>query len=156
MNGANHCGAYLEHLQAEHHRLNCALLETRRQFAELNRSTQPQEAFAGLIGHMESLLRELRSHFAEEEQGACLEEAVVRCPSLGAQIKELMGEHSQLARALEQLLAVMKGRAANPDVWQSQFEAFAKELRTHESAENRLLQMALGGDAADYDAEGNE
>jgi iron-sulfur cluster repair protein YtfE (RIC family) len=156
MNGVNHCGAYLEHLQAEHHRLNCALLEIRHQFAELNRSTQPPDGLAELTKRLEDLLKELRSHFAEEEEGGCLEEAVARCPSLGPQTKDLMGEHPQLARALEQLLAAMKDRAANQEAWQKQFEAFATDLRAHECAENRLLQTALGGEAADYDVEGNE
>jgi chromosome segregation ATPase len=156
MNGVNHCGAYLEHLQAEHHRLNCALIEIRRQFAELNRGASSPDALDRLIERLEDLRRELRSHFAEEEKGGCLEEAVARCPSLGPQNKDLMGEHPQLIRALEQLPAAMKGRATNQEAWQQQFEAFAADLRAHECAENRLLQTALGGDAAEYDVEGNE
>ena len=156
MNGVNHCGVYVEHLQAEHHRLNCALLEIRHQFAGLNRSTQPKNGLGGLVERLEDLLRELRSHFAEEEAGGCIEEAVSRCPSVGPQAKDLMGEHPQLARALEQLLAAMKDREGNAEAWQKQFEAFAVDLWAHECAENRLLQTALGGDAADYDAEGNE
>jgi len=156
MSGVNHCGAYVEHLQAEHHRLNCALLEIRHQFGELNRSMQPQAALAGIIERLEDLLKKLRSHFAEEEAGGCLEEAVARCPSLGPQSRDLMGEHPQLARALEQLLEGMKSRAANEDAWQQQFEAFATDLKTHECAENRLLQVGLGGGATDYDVEGNE
>lgn len=156
MNGVNHCGAYLEHLQAEHHRLNCALIGIRRQIAELNRSTRPLEALATLREKLEDLLLELRGHFAEEEAGGCLEEAEARCPSLVPQAKHLMGEHSQLARALEQLLATTKDRAANPIALRRQFESFATDLRTHQCAENRLLQTALGADAADYDMEGNE
>ena len=59
-------------------------------------------------------------------------------------------------RALEQLLEGIKSRAVIGEAWQKQFEAFAADLRVHESAENRLLQTALGGDAAEYDEEGNE
>ena len=156
MNAVNHCGAYLEHLQAEHHRLNCCLLGIRHQFAKLNRSTQPPDALAGLIKRLEDLMRELRSHFAEEEAGGCLEEAVARCPGLGPQAKDLMDEHPQFTRALGQLLANMNERAANPEAWRKQFEAFARELKAHECAENRLLQTALGGAGSDYDVEGNE
>jgi hypothetical protein len=156
MNGVDYCAAYLEHLQAEHHRLNCALLEIRHQFAKLHCSSRPEAALATIIERLEDLLRELRSHFAEEEAGGCLEEAVARCPSLGPQTKDLMGAHPQLARELEQLLAATKTGKANGEVWQQQFEAFATDLRTHECAENRLLQTAFGGDAADYDVEGNE
>ena len=156
MNGINDCGAYLEHLQAEHHRLNCSLLEIRHRFAELDRGTQPQDALSDLIEHLENLLNELKSHFAEEEGGECLEEAAARCPSLGPQTKELMGQHAQLVQELEQLLAAMKGETANSVAWQKQFEAFAIHLKAHECAENRLLQMGFGGDAAAHDVEGNE
>ena len=156
MNGFNHCGAYLEHLQAEHHRLNCALIEIHHQIVELNRTTQSQEVLAGVRQSLENLLRELRNHFAEEEEGGCLEEAAARCPSLAPRTKDLMDEHPQLAQEMEQLLAITKDRTTNPKALRRQFEAFAKGLRAHQCAENRLLQTALGADAADYDMEGNE
>jgi predicted nucleic acid-binding Zn-ribbon protein len=156
MNGINHCGAYLEHLQSEHHRLNCALLEIRHQFAELRRNPQPQVAVAALIERLDNLRSELSAHFAEEEAGGCLEEAVARCPSLGPEVKALMGEHPELARALEELLARMKSQTPDEEARQQQFEAFAAALKAHECAENRVLQFALGGDAAEYDMEGNE
>jgi hypothetical protein len=50
----------------------------------------------------------------------------------------------------------MKRPARNREAWQRQFDDFVADLRAHESAENRLLQMALGGEAAEYDVEGNE
>jgi hypothetical protein len=156
MIGVDHCFAYLEHLQAEHHRWNCAVLDIRHQFAELSPGTRRQHVLAGLLERLEDFGRELENHFAEEEGGACLEEAVARCPSLRAQAKVLMAEHSQLARELQQLLAAMKDEAANSAALVARFEAFATELKTHECAENQLLQMALGGDAADHDMEGNE
>jgi hypothetical protein len=59
MNGTNYCGAYLEHLQAEHHRLNCALLEIRHRFADVDRRTQPQDALSDLSSPAEELLRNL-------------------------------------------------------------------------------------------------
>jgi hypothetical protein len=156
MNGIDHCGAYLEHLQAEHHRLNCAIVDIRRQFADLNLSRAPQDVLASLIERLEDLQRDVRGHFAEEEAGGCLEEAVARCPSLRPGTKDLMGEHPLLADALEQLLVAMKNRAANPAALVAQFEAFAEDLKAHECAENRLLLTALGGDAPDYDREGDE
>jgi hypothetical protein len=156
MNGVNYCGAYLEHLQAEHHRLNCALIGIRHEIAELNHTSRPLEALATLREKLEHLLLELRGHFAEEEEGGCLEEAEARCPSLGPQAKHLMRENSQLVRALERVLATAKDQSANSHALRKQFEPFATDLREHECAENRLLQTALGGDAADYDVEGNE
>ena len=156
MSGVNHCGVYLEHLQLEHHQLNSALLEIQHQFAELGRTHEPQAALAKIGERLEGLLKELRSHFAEEEGGGCLEEVSARCPSLGPQIKELMGQHPRLTQGLERLISGLKGGLADQAAAQQEFDSFARELKTHEAAENRLLQIGLGGDASEYDAEGNE
>src|SRR5262245_58501626 len=105
MSRVNHCGALLEHLQAEHHHLNCALLEIRHRFADLVRSQEQEAAaVAGIRHRLEDLQKELGSHFAEEEGGGCLEEVAARCPSLGLQIKEVMGQHPLLTQALDQLI----------------------------------------------------
>src|SRR5262245_2464176 len=125
MNGVNHCGAYLKHLQREHRQLNCALLEIRRQLAELARGSKVR---AEVMERLEGFLSELRSHFAEEEAGGCLEEAVARCPRVGAQVKILMEEHPALARSLEELIAGINTQALTESVCQQRFEAFERNF----------------------------
>lgn len=156
MTRLNQCGAYLEHIQAEHHRLNTALVEIRHQLEGLRQSTQPRTATDAVIDKLVGLLKELRGHFAEEEEGGCLEEAQVRCQSVGPDVNALMTEHPQLARELEQLIAGMKSRSIDEEESRQMFEAFAAKLKTHECGENRLVQYAFGGDESDFDVEGNE
>jgi len=156
MNGLNHCDAYLKHLQAEHHRLNCALLEIRHWLEASWPTTQPDAPQDFLIGRLEGLLMELRSHFAEEEQGGCLEEALARCRSVGPNVQVLMAEHPALTTALEELIARLKCRTIDRATCRRLLEDFAARLKAHECAENSLLQFALGGAASDHDVEGNE
>ncbi len=55
---------------------------------------------------------------------------------------------------LEQLVAQTRNSAASAVDVQRDYRAFAEKLHAHEAAENRLLQMAFGTEAADYDVEG--
>ena len=156
MNAANQCSAYLQHIQAEHHRLNRLLAEISRQFSILNRGASEKVASERIVGGLENLLHELQSHLVEEVGGGCLDEAAARCPSLAPRTGVLMREHQQLAARLEQFIPTVKSSENAEPQWQCQFEAFAADLRAHECAENQVLQTAFGGDAADQDVEGNE
>jgi len=156
MNGANQCGTYLQHIQAEHHRLNRVLAEIGRQFAIASCETSTQAMLRSIRDGLEDLLNELRRHFAEEEGGGCLDEAAARCPSLGPRARDLLHEHPHLDRELERLISTMKTGEGDGKAWQYRFETFAADLRAHECAENQVLQTAFGGEAADHDVEGNE
>jgi hypothetical protein len=154
MNGVNHSGAYLEHVQAEHRHLNAALLEIRRHVAELAGKPQPPTAWNPVIAALKDLREELRSHFAEEEGGGCLDEASARSPSIGPEVNALFTEHEVFLQALDDLLARVESHRFDQPAWERQFEEFARRLQEHESAESRLLAFALGGEAAEYDIEG--
>ena len=156
MNGASQCGAYLEHLQCEHRRLNRLLIEIRREIARFRQSTQPEKLADALIDRLENLMIQLRSHFAEEDEGGCLEEALDRCRSIAPNVKVLMDEHPQLAKDLEHLIVGIKSRTMDGETCEQVFDSFAIKLKAHECAENALLQFALSGDASDYDVEGND
>lgn len=157
MNTVNYCGVYLKHLQAEHHRLNSAVLEIRHQLAGLRQSGEAQATRDCLIDQLEDLLRQLQCHFREEEEEeGFLEEAVARCRSVRPDVKTLMDEHPLLAQSLERLIMGMKSRTIDEETCQQMFESFATKLKAHECVENTLLQFALEGQASEYDVEGNE
>ena len=157
MNAVNHCGGYLKHLQAEHHRLNLVVLKIRHQLAGFRQSGEAPATRDCLIDQLEDLLRQLQSHFKEEEEEeGFLEEALARCRSVRPDVQTLMDEHPQLAQALERLIVGLKSRTIDGETCQRLFESFAKKLKAHECIENTLLQFALGGNASEYDAEGNE
>jgi Hemerythrin HHE cation binding domain len=156
MNEAEDCRAYAEHLQHEHSRLNQLLIKTGHEVKKLGQTSQPGEAIDNLAQRFADLRHQLQTHFTEEETGGCLEEAVTRCPSLSEDSKLIVAEHPILDRMLEQLLEQTRNRAVSgPDV-ERDYQAFAKKLHAHEAAENRLLQMAFGAEATDYDVEGDD
>jgi hypothetical protein len=156
MNEPEDCRAYVEHLQHEHGRLNQLLLEIGHEVEKLGQAGQPENAAANLAKRFTDLRQQLQTHFTEEETGGCLEEAVARCPSLSEDGTLIVAEHPVLDRMLEQLLVQIRNRAVSgPDV-QRDYQAYAKKLHAHEAAENRLLQMAFGAEATDYDVEGDD
>jgi hypothetical protein len=102
------------------------------------------------------LCGQLTAHFAEEETGGCLEEAVTRCPSVAGDIKPIMEEHPLLDQLLRTLLAQISDPAATPADLQASWQAFYGKIHAHEAAETRILRMAFGAQSAEYDIEGDE
>jgi Hemerythrin HHE cation binding domain len=153
MNDAENCHAYVEHLQHEHGRLHRLLLEIGHEVAAASGACQPADVIAHLEQRLTDLRRQLQTHFAEEESGGCLEEAVTRCPSLSEDCKAILAEHPLLDKVLEQLLAQARDKSVSGADLQRDYGTFAKKLHEHEAAENRLLQMAFGAEGADYDVE---
>lgn len=157
MNTLNDCDAYLKQLQAEHHRLNFAVLEIRHKLEGLDPTSEAGAKLDSLINDLESLLTQLKNHFREEEEEeGFLEEAVTRCRSVQPDAKALMGQHPQLVETLDRLILGLKSGTIDGNTCRQLFDSFEQQIKAHECGENTLLQFALGGNAADYDAEGNE
>jgi hypothetical protein len=146
----------VEHLHHEHHRLNQLLLEIGHEVAALSQPGRPEGPLAQLSQRLTDLRQELLAHYAEEETGGCLEEAVVRCPSLAGECKEVLAEHAVLDRMLDQLVTQSRNPAAVSADFAKNYRAFAEKLHAHEAAETRILQMAFGAEAADYDVESED
>ena len=154
MNEAEGCHAYVEHLQHEHSRLNHLILEIDHEVAALSQAGQLAGAIAHLAQRLVDLRQQLKAHYAEEESGGCLEEAVTRCPSLSGDTRAIVAEHPVLDQMLAQLVAQTRKPSMSTAELERDFRTFAEKLHAHEAAENRLLQMAFGTEAADYDVEG--
>jgi hemerythrin len=98
---------------------------------------------------LEELLKHLQLHFATEEAGGMLEEAVCRLPRLSRQAMALEREHAPL---LEQLGAIVKTARESGDLQpmcqelNGQFKEFCHDLLAHEGAENRLAAEAFQGE----------
>lgn len=156
MNDSEECFAYAEHLYHEHGRLNRLLLEIGNEIAHLNGPDADRERLQRLETRITDLCNQLKVHFAEEEDGGCLEEAVTRCPSLAAEVRTILEEHHVLVRLLCGLLAQVNDPAATPGDIRASWQTFHAKIQSHEVAETRLLQMAFGAEAADLDIEGAE
>jgi hypothetical protein len=155
MNGASPCGALLEHIQQEHHHLNTDLIAIRHELERLSSDAQgplPPET----IKRLKDLRTELEGHFHHEECGGCLEEAASRVPSVSHQVRQIEAEHRELLSAIDRLNTAAASPSGSRASVAREFADFAARLHAHEVAETRLIEYALGGEAADYDIEGNE
>ncbi|MBI2480815.1 MAG: hypothetical protein HYV60_19965 [Planctomycetia bacterium] len=141
MRDFNDCKAVVDHLCAEHAQLQRAV-QTIESELHSHEKRDPGRIRDALIQLRDTLVH----HFEEEGSGGCLEEAACRCPSLAHEVTIIEREHPAILKLLDQLIT----RAArgcdgcrNMDFVES-FARFAKTVRTHESAETRILEKAFG------------
>lgn len=142
--------AYVAHMRSEHRRMHELLREVDRSWSEM-RERRQEFAIAELAGELKHLRENLARHFAEEDEGGCLEEAVARCPNLGHDADRLEAEHplllDQLDQLIDRLLEADSKELLRTEVHQ-QYADFVSRLRAHERSENHLLQCGFGiGDA---------
>lgn len=149
---------YINHIVAEHKRLHSMLRQMRHAICH---SVQPDEnpSFARIAEVLARLREELTHHFAEEEAGGCLDEAVSRCPSLSAEAKRIEAEHADILAQLDRLAEQAGSLPPTPQnqvAIQRAFDQLYRLLHQHEAAENRLLAEGFGiaanGEDADYTA----
>jgi hypothetical protein len=139
----NEFAAYIVHLRAEHRRLHECLRRIQRDWA----ARQSALGIGVVLEDMKALRAELAHHFAEEESGGCLEEAIARQPRLAPEADRLERQHVELLGHLDRLVEQMNAAAQTgrrADDAKSAFGHFAHELRRHEHAENRLLKQGFG------------
>jgi hypothetical protein len=145
MRAYEECRCFVDHLIAEHKRLHRMLRAARS-------AIMPQDycenvPCADIIKLLGNVRKELEHHFAEEEQGGCLEEAVSRCPSVSDEARHIEAEHPRLLESIDRLIAQaedsdrsVEGRIAVA----REFDELCAQLDAHEGAENALLRKAFG------------
>ena len=79
-----------------------------------------------------------------------MEQAVSCVPRLSADVTKIEKEHARIIKLLDRLIE-RSGDCVTDDFRES-FRQFAKILRTHEVAENRILQIAFGTGEFENDA----
>lgn len=128
-------------LQSEHDKLRQLLDEVRGELAVCH--LKPGAARGQcLIEAVRPLQEHLETHFANEEQGGWLEEAVVRAPHLAHRLTMLEHEHAPLRRHVAELLEIVattECSAARLAQFQNRFDQFVAELKRHEAAEEQVL-----------------
>lgn len=142
---AQECRVYLDHLRAEHLRIQRMLRQIRE--ALLAQETNPGESqFSVIAEHLRNMRTELANHFREEEGGGCLEEAVAFNPHLSAEVRLVEAQHPLLLAAVDKLLL----QAAQPNIMpqvaqlRQDLDDLAMLLTCHEEAETRVLERGFG------------
>ena len=124
------------HLQNAHNQIREAIGNIER---ELNSKDLPCDRVRTC-----DLFRRLRDALIEhfEEEGGCLERAVNGDPRLATEVAEIEKEHGRIVKLLDRLIKRSHERVT--DDFRESFRQFAKILRAHETAENRVLHTAFG------------
>ncbi|NIP84581.1 MAG: hypothetical protein GTO03_03095 [Planctomycetales bacterium] len=139
--------AYAHHLEAEHQRLDRLVRQMQDTCADILKLAggQREARRTALMGGFSDLYDELNRHFAEEEGGACLEEAVSRRPALAPLVKALEGEHGQLLDQLQRIILQLKQDVSGEIFARvaDQFQQFVVSLHAHEAAESEILERGF-------------
>lgn len=132
---------FVTHMLAEHRRLHRMLVLACRSLAAES-STWPVEFEQSLL----DLKTNLQRHFAEEEQGGCLDQAVSLHPKLSPQLKHIEEEHPKLLTAVDRLLAQAKDArdtVQDRTALLADLDSLCRDLHAHEAAESEILRRGF-------------
>ena len=146
----------LGHVLTEHRDLFHLMHSVQSRFATAGlRGSPSPEHRADVLESLHHLREHLGDHFAQEELGGFLEEAMTRMPRLSAAVRSIVAQHpallAELDRVIDELTIVEKsgGFAAKAKSWSAAvhaFEAFAAHMAAHERSENMVVQEGYNED----------
>jgi hypothetical protein len=113
-----------------------------------------REASAESARILGALLAHLKRHFAQEEAGGYLEEALALAPRFTNDAARLLRQHPQLLEATRQTCKTAERAGGEPAVWpqlKDELQSLLKDLMGHEGAENRIVQAAFNTGVEDLD-----
>jgi iron-sulfur cluster repair protein YtfE (RIC family) len=137
----------LGHVLAEHRDLFHLLLSVRSALATAGPPTPDRRS--EVLDSMHHLRDHLADHFAKEEQGGFLEEAVARIPRLSAAVQSILGQHPLLLANLDRVIEDLEASPADSGAWaraNHDFEAFSARMTAHERSENAVVQSGYNED----------
>jgi hemerythrin-like domain-containing protein len=125
--------------RTEHEELHQLLDEVCNQLCPSNRDDFKATFLGDAIRRLQ---RHLETHFAHEECGGWLEEAVACAPHLAGRLTKLEREHGVLRKQMAELIEAAKALERAPGdstEFRVAFDQFATRLLQHESDEERML-----------------
>lgn len=146
------CRSYVDHLHAEHRRLQKLISDVQHAIAAWVADGQSeQKRHDELAVQLGKLRGELEHHFAEEEEGGCLEESLSHNPTLSTDVKAALLEHPALLKSVSEIADRLREPASSvsPSDVQTMFDALANRLRLHEATEERVLRLGFGSVATE-------
>lgn len=141
--------AYIEGVRADHQELRNLVRGIERQLNAAEAAGWAKNEAQVVLTAIDELGRHLREHFAEEEAGGYMEEALALAPRFGPQAERLLKEHptmlQQVGRLVELARCCCEQAQQGPELSRLAREFFAT-LRAHDAAENQIIQEAFNTD----------
>lgn len=140
------CRPYIDHLQAEHRRLHHMIQQARGAVIQSG-GPDHDASVADILRILRNMREELAHHFAEEEAGGCMDEAVSRCPRLAAEVQRIEAEHPELLAQLDGLIveaADVEKSVKHRVAFENAFDNLSRQIHAHEAAENAILRQGFG------------
>ncbi|MFN5757825.1 MAG: hypothetical protein ACK48M_13725 [Planctomycetia bacterium] len=141
----------LGHVLAEHRELFCQMSAIHA--ALCGTAAPTRHDVERLVACVSGLREHLRGHFAQEEKGGFLEEAIARMPRLARAATAIMKQHPALLAELDALVLRLREMLAPGDIsaaaWQQaarDYECFAAHMQAHERSENAVVQEGYNED----------
>jgi hypothetical protein len=132
---------------AEHRELNSLLVSVEdRLNRALGADPNGNPMWIELTERLKSLRDYLEHHFAEEEEGGVLEEAMCRLPRLCPRAAALERQHGELRKQMARIVEQAERCGCSAERRQAvarDFSRFAYALRAHEAAENCIAEEAF-------------
>jgi hypothetical protein len=117
---------------------------------DVERALNRHDRARGLVEHQLRNLTELiEAHFAREEAGGYMGEALTRAPRLGGTAERLLAEHVDLLDDAQKLHMLARAGVESMAWWrqiEADFTHLKARLLAHEHAENKLLNEAFNRD----------
>ena len=138
--------AYLQQVRAEHYDLEQLLHQIENAFDSARAQEWPPASTPRLSGLLSELRDQIERHFAQEEVGGYLEEALSLAPRFSGQAHALLKQHAELSQVVRDLQARAKG---DKPAWNSLYAdllVLLKKLKAHETGENRIIEAAFNED----------
>jgi hemerythrin len=145
----SHDTAYLEQVKAEHYGLEQTLHRLAEHFNLVPARHCEPAGTPRLVSLLAELSNQIERHFAQEEVGGYMEEALSRAPRFSAQAAALLKQHLELALEVHELLARAQVAGEHPDLWENlsaDVKTLVKKLSAHEAGENRIIEAAFNED----------
>jgi hypothetical protein len=137
--------AYVAGFKAEHRELHDVLRNVDRAWRVCETHDWTEADCGECCGALTALKDHLTHHFAQEEAGGYLEEALTLAPRLGATADRLLAQHPVLLARCAELVELARRSGADKTAQRrlhEKFPAMRKLLLEHERGENAVMQEA--------------
>lgn len=136
--------AFAAAFQAQHREMRRLVRALRHALG--NDGAWSREAARETLEALEALKEHLKEHFAQEEEGGYLEQALAVAPRYHDEANRLLAQHGLMSKQVAHVVETARRAADDAEAWEpliAEIRELLKALVEHETAENKIVQQAL-------------